>query len=126
MMRAIALRDRKAEAGAELDAAASVWHEASQAARNKTLGEGVYQVQDVLAAGGADLNEAVSLLTAGAMFFARLAPPPLTPPGTVPTSTHIQPRTPRFVRDMAMDMGADRSIAAALPVLLRDPRLCAR
>ena len=139
--RTIAIRDGKAEP----TEAARLWREAGEAVSDGTAGEdGLCAPQDVLAAAAAavviaaaasgqvedaDLAGAVSLLIEGGMFFGSLAPPELASRGTGTDRAAGLGRgnsgSP-VVHDMAWDLGADRSIATALPVLLSDPLLCAR
>ncbi len=139
--RAVAIRDGKAEP----TEAAKLWREVGEAVSDGGAGEdGLYAPQDVLAAAAAavviaaaasgqvedaDLAGAVSLLIEGGVFFGSLAPPQL---GSRGTGTDRAAGLGRgnsgspVVHDMAWDLGADRSIATALPVLLSDPLMCAR
>jgi hypothetical protein len=139
--RAIAIRDGKAEP----TEVARLWREAGEAVSDGGAGEdGLYAPQDVLAAAAAavviaaaesgqvedaDLAGAVSLLIEGGVFFGSFAPPQLGSRGTG-TDRAADPGRGNsgspVVHDMAWDLGADRSIATALPVLLSDPLLCAR
>ena len=139
--RAIAIRDGKAEPAE----AARLWREAGEAVSDGGAGEdGLYAPQDVLAAAAAavviaaaaseqvedaDLAGAVSLLIEGGVFFGSLAPPQLGSRGTGTDRAAGLGRgnsSSPVVHDMAWDLGADRSIATALPVLLSDSLLCAR
>jgi hypothetical protein len=140
-VRAIAIRDGKAEPAE----AVRLWREAREAVSDGGAGnDGLYAPQDVLAAAAAavvvaaaasgqvedaDLASAASLLIEGGVFFGSLAPPQLGSQGTG-TDRAIGPGRGNsdspVIHDMAWDLGADRSIATALPVLLSDPLLCAR
>lgn len=127
MMRSIQIRDGKAD----LADAASVWAESVAGCEEQAAddGYGVYQHGDILSAAGAalvlaaaagevvddgELQRAVGFLIDGAAYFGQAAPP-ATVADVASDRSHIH--------DQIWDVGADRSIAVAMPALLLDARL---
>ncbi len=132
MMKAIAIRDGTTSPAE----AAVVWRAVVTILEDENAADAfhVYQPGDLVAAAAAgivraavegqqldddELASAIQALLDGANHYGTLAPPDLG--AALATGTDH-----RYVEDMAWDMGADRSIATALPTLLLNPSLCAR
>jgi hypothetical protein len=130
MYSAIQARD----GNSDLSTAAGIWADAVAGCEERAESSddyGVYEAGDILSAAGAalvlaaaaghdladdDLRRAVGFLMDGAQFFGEGASPPQ---GVVESDADDDSgRDPFRVPDMAWDMGADRSIAMALPLLV--------
>lgn len=133
MLKAIAIRDGKTDAAE----APGLWREVTSALEEEDPDDAEFAVHrpaDIITAAAAaliraasegvevtddDLHAATQFLLDGASHFAGLAPPETYEDAP-------EAADPFDVEDMAWDMGADRSIATALPLLLLHPGLLGR
>ncbi len=134
MMKAITLRDGKGDASE----APALWREVVDAVEAQDANDDpftVYRPVDTIAAAAAglvraatngvdvadhDLRAAIELLLEGARHFSLMAPPERY------EADEAESADPFDVAEMAWDMGSDRSIATALPLLVLHPGLVER